>query len=119
MQRIHQDINTFVFLCRKRDNVRQNHIKIQRSCIRWGHSKSLLPPKGFSLRYIISYYQEYKNMGKADKFFTRPQWFDMLVGNRKVRRQITEGKSEEEIRAGWQKELEEYKKMRKKYLIYE
>lgn len=54
--------------------------------------KSLLPPKGFSLRYIISYYQEYKNMGKADKFFTRPQWFDMLVGNRKVRRQITEGK---------------------------
>lgn len=67
----------------------------------------------------ISYYQEYKNMGKADKFFTRPQWFDMLVGNRKVRRQITEGKSEEEIRAGWQKELEEYKKMRKKYLIYE
>lgn len=81
--------------------------------------KSLLPPKGFSLRYIISYYQEYKNMGKADKFFTRPQWFDMLVGNRKVRRQITEGKSEEEIRAGWQKELEEYKKMRKKYLIYE
>ena len=67
----------------------------------------------------FGYYQEYKNMGKADKFFTRPQWFDMLVGNRKVRRQITEGKSEEEIRAGWQKELEEYKKMRKKYLIYE
>ena len=81
--------------------------------------KSLLPPKGFSLRYVISYYQEYKNMGKADKFFTRPQWFDILVGNRKVRKQITEGKSEEEIRAGWQKELEEYKKMREKYLIYE
>ena len=29
------------------------------------------------------------------------------------------GASEEEIRAGWQNELEAYKKMREKYLLYE
>ena len=41
------------------------------------------------------------------------------MGEITTERASTEGKSEEEIRAGWQKELEEYKKMRKKYLIYE
>ena len=39
--------------------------------------------------------------------------------NRTVREQIMKGASEEEIRAGWQNELEAYKKMREKYLLYE
>ena len=36
------------------------------------------------------------------------------------RRRIAEacGLTEEEIRASWQPELEQYKKMRKKYLLY-
>ena len=38
---------------------------------------------------------------------------------RTVREQIMKGASEEEIRAGWQNELEAYKKMREKYLLYE
>ena len=71
------------------------------------------------LKYIITYYQAYQDLGKADKFFTRPQWFDLLIGNRTVREQIMKGASEEEIRAGWQNELEAYKKMREKYLLYE
>lgn len=76
-------------------------------------------PKGLSLKYIITYYQAYQKLGKADKFFTRPQWFDLLIGNRTVREQIMKGAGEEEIRAGWQKELEAYKDMRRKYLLYE
>ena len=81
--------------------------------------RHITAPKGFSLKYIITYYQAYQDLGKADKFFTRPQWFDLLIGNRTVREQITKGASEEEIRAGWQNELEAYKKMREKYLLYE
>jgi uncharacterized protein YbbC (DUF1343 family) len=81
--------------------------------------RNITAPKGFSLKYIIAYYQAYQDLGKADKFFTRPQWFDLLIGNRTVREQIIKGASEEEIRAGWQKELEAYKKMREKYLLYE
>ncbi len=80
--------------------------------------RSTAAPKGFSLKYVIAYYQAYRNQGKADKFFTRPQWFDLLIGNRSVRQQIMKGLDEEEIRAGWQEELEAYKKMREKYLIY-
>ena len=81
--------------------------------------RHITAPKGFSLKYIITYYQAYQDLGKADKFFTRPQWFDLLIGNRTVREQIMKGASEEEIRAGWQNELEAYKKMREKYLLYE
>lgn len=75
-------------------------------------------PKGFSLKYVIAYYQAYRNVGKADKFFTRPEWFDLLVGNKTVRQQIMKGLDEEEIRAGWQEELEAYRKIRQKYLLY-
>jgi uncharacterized protein YbbC (DUF1343 family) len=32
--------------------------------------------------------------------------------------QIRAGKSEEEIRASWQPKLDEFKKIRKKYLLY-
>ena len=74
--------------------------------------RHITAPKGFSLKYIITYYQAYQDLGKADKFFTRPQWFDLLIGNRTEREQIMKGASEEEIRAGWQNELEAYKKMR-------
>ena len=38
------------------------------------------PRKDSLLKYIITYYQAYQDLGKADKFFTRPQWFDLLIG---------------------------------------
>lgn len=80
--------------------------------------RSTPAPKGFSLKYVIAYYRAYQNLGKADKFFTRPEWFDLLIGNRTVRQQIMKGLDEEEIRSGWQEELEAYKKMQQKYLLY-
>ncbi|MGL4518625.1 MAG: exo-beta-N-acetylmuramidase NamZ family protein [Phocaeicola sp.] len=75
-------------------------------------------PQGLSLKYVIEYYQAYKQAGKADKFFTRPKWFDILLGTPKVRELIIAGKNEEEIRALWKEELARYKKMREGYLIY-
>lgn len=75
-------------------------------------------PKGFSLEYIIGFHQSYKKAGKADKFFTRPNWFDLLIGNRKVRLMIIEGKNEATIRATWKEEVDNYLQMRSKYLLY-
>jgi uncharacterized protein YbbC (DUF1343 family) len=54
-----------------------------------------------------------------DKFFARPAFFDLLAGTDKLREQISEGWSEEQIRDSWKEELDEYKNMRKKYLLYE
>ena len=35
-----------------------------------------------------------------------------------IRKEILAGKSETEIRAGWKTELQKYKEMREKYLLY-
>ena len=75
-------------------------------------------PEGLSLKYVIELYQAYQKAGKADEFFTRASWFDLLMGTSSVRQAIIDGKDETTIKAAWQKELNEYKKMRKRYVIY-
>lgn len=77
--------------------------------------------KGFSLQYVIQFYNYFQNLTKhAEKeFFTRPHWFDLLMGTNQVRLDILKNKTEEQIRSAWQKKLNQYKEIRKKYLLYE
>ena len=70
---------------------------------------------GFTLRYFLRFYWK-SNAGSA--FFDRARWFDLLMGTDTVRKEILAGKSETEIRAGWKAELQKYKEMREKYLLY-
>ncbi len=46
-------------------------------------------------------------------------FFNKLAGNNELWQQIKAGKSEQEIRASWEPALGEFKKTRKKYLLYE
>lgn len=80
--------------------------------------RPVTPPQGFSLKYVIECFQAYQSAGKADKFFTRPNWFDLLLGTSKVRQQIIEGKNEATIRATWKDSLENYLRIRSRYLLY-
>lgn len=70
---------------------------------------------GFTLKYLLDYYQQSTN---KEKFFLSDRGFDRLMGNATVRQQIMAGKSEAEIRQGWEPALGQYKAMRKKYLLY-
>lgn len=72
---------------------------------------------GFSLRFLLDFYRKAGKDRRA--FFSRPEWFDLLAGSGELRRQITGGMTEKEIRASWQPELKAYRQMRKKYLLYE
>jgi uncharacterized protein YbbC (DUF1343 family) len=66
------------------------------------------------LRYLLEFY------GQAPdkvKFFEKS--FDLLAGSDALRKQITAGLSEAQIRQSWQPGLEAFKEMRKKYLLYE
>lgn len=78
-------------------------------------------PKGFSLQYVIQFYNYFQNLTKhtEKEFFTRPHWFDLLMGTNQVRLDILKNKTEEQIRSAWQKKLNQYKEIRKKYLLYE
>ena len=78
--------------------------------------RSVQPPKGFTLTYVLAFYRLYQKQTK--EFFTRPQWFDLLMGTDQIRLDIQSGKDEAIIRKAWQKDLEEYKAIRKKYLLY-
>lgn len=70
--------------------------------------------------------EAYRLFPQKDSFFIIPKsgnmelsFFNKLAGNNDLWQQIRDGKSEEEIRKTWEPKLSEYKKMRKKYLLYE
>lgn len=73
---------------------------------------------GFSLKYVIEMYREFKRMNKSESFLTRPKWFDLLMGTNQVRLDMLKGKSEEEIRYAWNEDLKKYREMREKYILY-
>lgn len=62
---------------------------------------------------IADVYRTYKG---EKAFFNN--FFDRLAGCSQFRKQIEEGRTAEEIRFSWQKDLEQYKKIRDKYLLY-
>lgn len=71
-----------------------------------------------SLQWLIT---AYKNNTKQP-FWTlngKKLWIDQLSGTADLRKQIEAGWSEERIKATWQKDLEDFKKVRAKYLIYQ
>ncbi|MFA9221708.1 MAG: exo-beta-N-acetylmuramidase NamZ domain-containing protein [Sediminibacterium sp.] len=72
-------------------------------------------PTQLNLSWLMTMYSSYPN---KEKFFSSPGFFDKLAGNTLLRKQVVSGASEDEIRASWQKDLDAYKIIRKKYLLY-
>lgn len=76
------------------------------------------------LSYLIN---AYKLFPDKDNFFLKPTksnprpedyFFNKLAGNDKLMQQLKDGWSEEQIRKSWQPDLEKFKAIRKKYLLY-
>ena len=70
--------------------------------------------KGMNLEYVID---AYRACGLGDKFFT--SFFEKLTGDLSVREMIEQGKTNDEIKATWQPGLEQFKQLRRRYLIYD
>lgn len=82
--------------------------------------KKIRKSRKINLAWMIELYNEYPD---KEEFFDRSKSnqmgnIDNLAGTGDFKEQIKAGKSETEIRASWEPKLSEYKKMRKKYLIY-
>jgi uncharacterized protein YbbC (DUF1343 family) len=69
----------------------------------------------FTLKYFIEFYNKHDN--KKD-FLTRETWFNTLVGTDELLKLIRSGKSETAILPHFKPELEKYKSLRGKYLLY-
>ncbi len=65
------------------------------------------------LKWLLKAYNETSD---KSKFFN--SFFIKLAGTKKLQEQIESGTSEKEIRKSWENGLNEFKSMRKKYLIY-
>lgn len=74
----------------------------------------LVPAPAINLDLVISAYNDFP---EKERFFT--SYFDVLAGGPKLREQIQQGMSSSEIRETWKPGLEEFKKTRQKYLLYE
>lgn len=84
----------------------------------YGENLSAMPDseiisRGVDLTYLID---AYKALGLGDKFFT--SFFERLIGNGNVRKQIESGMSAEEIKESWEPEVAAFRERRAPYLIY-
>lgn len=71
------------------------------------------PKTHIHLEWII---QAYRDFPEKEKFFT--DYFTTLAGTPKLKEQIIQGLTADEIRASWKSELDAFKAKRHKYIIY-
>lgn len=71
---------------------------------------------GVDIEYFLKWRTKYQAIGRD--FLVRPEWLDKLMGTDEFRIRVEEGWSAEEIRASWTSELQAFRQMRRKYLLY-
>ncbi len=76
--------------------------------------RNVQPEPKITLRYLIEFYNSYP---QKDKFFL--PYFEKLAGTDQLRQQIESGMNEVQIKLTWQEDLNNFKKMRSKYLLYQ
>jgi len=69
----------------------------------------------WTLKWIL---QAYSLFPDKDSFFLKNGSFDRLAGGPVLQQQIKAGLTEEQIRKSWEPALSNFKKIRKKYLLY-
>ncbi len=77
------------------------------------HTKNTGPPNSLDLHYLLNMHDYFKD---NNNFFNH--YFDKLAGSDKLRYQIINGKSIKEITNSWQEDLNSFKEVRIKYLLY-
>lgn len=88
----------------------------------FGYQLSKLDPETIrqegqlNLNYLINYY---KTFPKEEDFFLKNNFFEKLAGGKELRQQILQGMDAETIRASWKADLETYRQVRSKYLLYD
>ena len=116
----------YAFTPTSRDGAKEPKLKDQ-LCYGWnlaGTDKEVLQKVDgkIQLSYLLD---AYKLFPEKEKFFITPKsgkptdyFFNKLAGNDALQKQIIAGASEKEIRASWKKDIDAFKAIRKKYLLY-
>jgi uncharacterized protein YbbC (DUF1343 family) len=91
-------------------------------CYGWNITDAPVKPQ-LQLQWLL---EAYRLFPKKDSFFIQPKskqpedyFFNKLAGNKTLMQQIIAGKTEAQIRASWKPQIEAFKRIRKKYLLYD
>lgn len=103
---------TFSFTPRAIKGVSDNPMYKDKKC--YGMKDLKVQKKKLDLSFLINMY---KTANKKEDFFN--SFFDKLAGTDQLRKQIEKGIEEEEIYLSWKKDIEKFKKIREKYLLYQ
>jgi uncharacterized protein YbbC (DUF1343 family) len=71
--------------------------------------------EGINISYVIDAYRHYRY---KKRFFLKNKFFDKLAGSDRLRKQIIAGISPKDIKQSWKKGLNNFKRVRVKYLLY-
>ncbi|MBN8664198.1 MAG: DUF1343 domain-containing protein [Chitinophagales bacterium] len=125
----HPDLpkHMYAFTPVSRDGAKEPKLK-DKLCYGWnisGDEAAILKSveeKGIQLDWLVEAYKLFPN---KDQFFLKPKsgkptdyFFNKLAGNDELRQQLIAGKTAAEIKASWQPDLQAFKQIRKKYLLY-
>ena len=77
------------------------------------HAPPADEPTGFTLKYLLDFYHQ-----STDKPHFFSKYFEELSGTDSLRAQVIAGRSEAQIRASWEPRLGNFKKLRRRYLLY-
>ncbi len=85
----------------------------------YGENLSKYPTdlRELNIDWLLNAYKNYKN--PSQDFFLKNLFFDKLAGTDELRKQIIAGKSASQIKDSWKNDLENFHKIRTKYIIYE
>ena len=72
--------------------------------------------EGFNIELLYAVYQQFEE--REQTFIDRPDFFDLLSGTDKLRKQLSEGLDPTAIRATWQPGLNAFKAQHQPYLLY-
>lgn len=111
-------IGSFIFVPKSGEGAsRPKHEGVP--CLGWDLSdiggKRIQEKQGLILDWIINAYRDFPD---KDKFFNSNGFIHKLAGTDELQSQIEAGMSSDQIRASWTPSLNEYKRIRAKYLLY-
>ena len=70
-------------------------------------------PKKIELQWLIQAHRDF-----PDKAHFFKKGFYRIAGNKRLQKQLAQGMNEQQIRKTWEKDLNKFREIRKKYLIY-
>ncbi|MBB3698836.1 DUF1343 domain-containing protein [Flammeovirga yaeyamensis] len=110
-----KEMGEFTFTPRSIEGAASNPVLKGEQC--FGEDLRKVAEGGLDLSYIIKWNEQFKKETN-ESVISKKKWMDLLSGTDQLRKQIEEGKSEKKIKISWKSDLDNYKSMRNKYLIY-